>query len=240
MSVSTGARETAEFAVPARYNGPPGSAQGGYLCGGLAALAEVRPGARAAVTVLAPVPLDTSMRLRRGPRRSGLWHGEHLVATVTTATTPIPPVDPVPGEVAARSATGFVGGHAHPFPTCFACGPDRADGLRLAPGPVPGRADTVACRWQPRDPAGGPVPAEVVWSALDCPGGWTVDPRANPMLLSWMSAELISPVWTNEDYVVVACRDSAHGRTAVNRTTLYDTAGGLVATATTLWTAVHD
>ncbi|KAA2254638.1 hypothetical protein F0L68_29855 [Solihabitans fulvus] len=228
-----------EFTVPARYNGPPGSAQGGYLCGGLAALAAPAQGSTAAVTLLAPAPLDTAMEFRPGQRRSGLWHGEELVATVTTvATGSIPVVDPVSAEIAADCAGRFLGRRGHPFPTCFACGPDRVDGLRLAPGPVRGRDAVVACRWTPRDHGAGEVPAEVVWSVLDCPGGWTVDPRPSPMVLSRMVAELHSPVWTNESYVVVARRDTEHGRTSVNLTALYDAAGVLVASATALWTAV--
>jgi hypothetical protein len=144
--------------------------------------------------------------------------------------------------IAEQSSAGFLGRQGHPFPTCFACGPERVDGLGLAPGPVPGRADTVACRWRPADTTDDArnevVRAEVVWSALDCPGGWTVDPRARPTVLSWLSAELIGPVWTNRDYVVVARRDTGHGRTSVNHTALYDSTGALAATARAVWTAV--
>jgi len=36
----------------------------------------------------------------------------------------------------------------HPFPMCFVCGPERADGLRILPGPVAGR-ELIAAPWTP-------------------------------------------------------------------------------------------
>ena len=87
----------------------------------------------------------------------------------------------------------YPGLRSHPFPTCFACGPDRAegDGLRIFPGPVtptvgrrdPGRAHLDAA---PERRRGLPhlrrrtrrAPASpVTWAALDCVGRLGRRPR---------------------------------------------------------------
>ncbi|HVH51472.1 MAG TPA: hypothetical protein VM690_04955, partial [Gaiellaceae bacterium] len=59
----------------------------------------------------------------------------------------------------------------HPFPGCFACGPERdeGDGLRLRPAPVgDGR---VVAPWKPFA-----ADRELVWAVLDCPGAYAVNP----------------------------------------------------------------
>ncbi|MFB7908788.1 hypothetical protein ACFC1T_20395 [Kitasatospora sp. NPDC056076] len=232
------ARTAAELVIPARYNGPDGSAHGGYACARIVALADGRHGPDPAVTLLAPLPLDAPLEFRAGERRSGLWHGAELVATVTRARDGLPLPPPVGLPAARAAAAGYLGRTGHPFPTCWACGPERAeDGLRLSPGPVaPG---TVACTWTPRGAPGAAVPAEQVWGALDCPGGWVTDPRARPMVLSRMTAALTGPVRAGREYEVVAARHATHGRTVVNLTALYDADGRPLARATALWTEVR-
>ena len=224
--------------IPARFNGPPDSGHGGYTCGVLAGLARPGPGAAAAVTLLAPPALDRPLALRIGIPRSTLWDGDELVATVTAAPPPTPVVDPVSVAVADAAAERFPGRTGHPFPTCFACGPEHPDGLRLAPGPVDASHRRVACVWRPRW-SGAQVPPELVWSALDCPAGWVVDLRARPMVLTRMTADVRGSVRSGQSYVVVARRTADHGRTAVNGACLYDDRGGLVAVATAVWTFVR-
>ncbi|ATE55695.1 hypothetical protein [Actinosynnema pretiosum] len=220
-----------EVRVPARFNGPPGSAQGGWVCGLLARLAAPEG---AVVTLLSPPPLETPLLLETGPRRAVLRLGEEVVATVAAATSDPPAVDPVPPEVAAAAEDGFPGADGHPFPTCFACGPDRADGLRLRPGPVPGRPGDAACRWTP----GPHTSDEVLWAVLDCPGGWTGDPRADPAVLTRMTARLLAPPVPGAPHVVVARAAGRTGRTAVKLTSVYGPGGALVATASARWTAL--
>ncbi len=86
----------------------------------------------------------------------------------------------------------YPGLRSHPFPGCFACGTDRAegDGLRIFPGPVPGRADTVASLWVPHtslavrgdvvDRGVERVGVPTTWAALDCVGGWSEDLEGRP------------------------------------------------------------
>ncbi|GLW79748.1 hypothetical protein LV79_002843 [Actinokineospora globicatena] len=221
--------------VPARFNGPPDSGHGGYTCGLLAGAAL--PGTDASVTLLAPPPLDEPMRLAAGRRRSALWWDEELIATATPAAataTRVP--EPVSVDLARVASEGFTGVDAHPFPTCYACGHERADGsgLRLAPGPVPGRADTVACVWTPADSG-----AALLWTALDCPGGWAADPRTATRVLTRMTARLLRAPRPGTPHVLVGWCAPGGGRTATTATACYDADGALVATAASVWTATE-
>ena len=83
----------------------------------------------------------------------------------------------------------YPGCGSHPFPTCFACGTDRAegDGLRIFPGPVADQdgATRVAATWTPHPSVAEDFHAYVddhraprwplTWAALDCIGGWAGD-----------------------------------------------------------------
>ncbi|WP_410585857.1 hypothetical protein [Amycolatopsis sp. lyj-23] len=227
------------FAIDGRFNGPPGSANGGYACG---LIAGALPG-RHAVTLHAPVPLGTGLELREAGKRRHVWHGETLIATAVGTTEAVDAVAPVPPDEAEANASAYAGREGHPFPTCFACGVDRhePDGLCLTPAPVADRPATVACTWEPGDALAGPdgrVPAEIVWSALDCPGGWTTDPRADPLLLGRMTATIDELPVPGRKYVVVAHQDSRTGRTAHNTSTLYDAGGTAIASASAIWVAL--
>lgn len=196
------------------------------------------------MTLHAPVPVETPLLLRKAGRRTHLWAGEELIASASSEKGQIGRVDPVDIAVARTSRERFGGQVGHPFPTCFVCGMDRADGdgLLLTPAPVPGLIRTTACVWRP-SPAvtdtRGHVPDEIVWSVLDCPGGWTADPVAEPMVLARMSAELYTRPVVGAEYLVVARQNSRSGRTSSNTSTLYDHVGTVLGTATAVWVAVN-
>ena len=147
--------------IPSRFNGPPDSANGGITCG-LVAGSLSDPVVE--VTLLRPPPLDVDLRLDHGL----LYDGGHLVAEAGVGELTVTP-PPAVSVVEARAAgPAFVGLHGHPFPTCFVCGTERTDGLGLTPGPV--ADDVVAVDWTPES-----ADLVLVWAALDCPGGWSVD-----------------------------------------------------------------
>lgn len=231
------------FSIAPVFNGPPSSANGGYACGSLAGLAEAAGHLTgpAAVTLHLPVPMATPLEYRVAGRRGHAWHGEEVVASVATASGDIPVLAPVTVEEAERAEAAFDGA-AHPFPTCFVCGTERpGTGLSLRPGPVGERPFTVACTWTPAPSVAGvdgTVPAEIVWSALDCPGGWTTDPVKQPRLLGRMTAEISALPQVGRTCVVVARLEETKERTAVNTTALYDGDGTLLAKASVLWIAV--
>jgi hypothetical protein len=142
-----------------RFNGPPGSVNGGVTAGRLAAYV----GASAVeVTLRRPPPLDRDLRVDASGGSARLYDGDLLVAEAVPSTVKLEPPAPVPVERALEAEQSYAGLVDHPFLTCFVCGPGRSDGLALQPGPVgDGRS---ACTWTPQDE--DPV---LVWAALDCP-----------------------------------------------------------------------
>src|SRR5262245_41531624 len=164
--------------IGARFNGPPGSGNGGYTCGLVASYVETVGAVQ--VTLRRPPPLETPLSIVgfdggvQAVAPDGTLVAEGVPAELAADTDPGPAV-PFPQAVSASA--GYRGFHAHPFPTCFVCGPARADGLRLFPGPLPdGRTATP---WRVRSDV-APV---LVWAALDCPGGWSVPLEARPYVL---------------------------------------------------------
>lgn len=214
--------------LPARYAGPPGSANGGVTAGRLAAYV----GARAVeVTLRRPPPLDVDLRVDASRGSARLLHGDLLVAEALPTTVDLVPGPPVTVEQA--SATTYAGDVTHPFPGCFACGTDRRppDGLGLRPGPLAdGRVATV---WTPRDE--DPV---MVWAALDCPGGWASDVPGRPKLLGRMSLEAPGRVVPGEPHVVVGWTLGAEGRKTATGTVLYDAGGDVLAVSASTWISV--
>lgn len=118
--------------------------------------------------------------------QASLWHAGELLATAAPVRpsagrlpAPAEPLDWLPADQPEESFAGF---RRHPFPSCFVCGTDRADGMRLFPVPAPGRPDTVVAGWTPAPEladGSGLVRPEFVWAALDCPGGWSAMPVAS-------------------------------------------------------------
>ena len=203
-----------------RFNGPPGSANGGYACGVFSRLVD----GCAEVTLRLPPPLG--VELRTGDGR--VYDGDALVAEVRPAERPAPELPPhVPLEAAA--ATRYAGLDRHPFPTCFACGPARNDGLALRPGPVaPG---IVATPWIPES-----AEPEITWAALDCPSGWATEiGEGREAVLGRMTADLPRPVTPGTAYVVTGWSIGAEGRKHRAGSVVRDESGEVYAVALATW-----
>ena len=166
---------TTAIRIENRYNGPPGSANGGYICGRMAE----HTGAQCVETrLMAPPPLDTDLPLRLDNAQWFALHDDQPVARARQASLPELNV-PAPATVdeAREAETRFSGFVDHPFPGCYVCGPDRDDGLRLFPGWLDDRR-AVACPWTPAASHGddrGRVTLPQVYAALDCPGSFTLE-----------------------------------------------------------------
>ena len=224
-----------DVVIDSAHRGPKDSANGGYACGVFSALVPSAIGVPPAVALHAPPPLATALEVRGSDARASVWHGDVLVATVGLGSATMHAVEPVTVEEAQRAESAFEGREGHPFPTCFVCGVDTepALGFPLTPGRVDGR-DRVACTWTPA----ADVSTELVWSALDCPGGWTCDPVREPMVLGRMSALVLDLPEPGRPHVVVGGLWRRNGRTAHIGTALYDPAGRLLAKATSVWVAL--
>jgi hypothetical protein len=222
--------------VPTRYCGPPDSANGGYTAGTLAR----HLGGVAEVTLRQPPPLDTPMTVGRDGDRVLLHHGDDLVAEAVAATVAVEAPVPVGWDdaVAASASSLFLDPDRRPFPTCFACGPLRAegDGLRIFAGRV-ARPDTYASTWIP----GEGVSEEIVWAALDCPGSAPAfydETVTGPFVLGRIAARVDRLPVTGERHVVMSWGLGREGRKVGAGSAIFGPTGELCAIARATWIQV--
>jgi hypothetical protein len=215
--------------IESRFNGPPGTGNGGYSAGVFAAAGPAGPGRAVEVTLRRPPPLGVPLTVDDGRVYDGA--GE-LVAEVRETEPFTAIVPPVPLAEARRVAAGYPGFIDHPFPTCYVCGPQRTDGLRIFPGPT---ADG-------RTAAPFAVPADVshstVWAALDCPGGWSIITPGRPYVMGRMAAVVSALPEPGTECVVVGATAEVSGRKALVNSTLYDPSGEPLAHARATWIAI--
>jgi hypothetical protein len=161
-----------------------------------------------------------------------------VVAEARVVADEPPAVGAVGVEEAAAAMERYPGLRNHPFPGCFACGPDRAedDGLRIFPGPVGQDRGFVASLWVPA--AGAAVDVPTTWAALDCVGGWSEDLEGRPCVLGRMTAQVTSLPVAGERHVVVGRHLSTEGRKSFTASTLYDAGGRALARARHTWIEV--
>jgi hypothetical protein len=216
--------------IPGRFNGPPGSGNGGFASGIVAALL----GGRAEVTLRTPPPLSRELAVVREDGRVEVRDGETLVAEAVPLGELVVDVPPaVSVEDAVEASRGYAGFRAHAYETCYVCGPARDDGLGIFPGPVEGRS-VVAAPWTP--PGEGPVADEIVWSALDCPSGWAVDEFSREgVLLGRLAARVVAPVVGGEQYVVVGWPVGEDGRKRFAGSAVFGADGSVRAFARSTW-----
>ena len=209
--------------IPPRFNGPPDSANGGYAAG----LLSEALGGGFEVTLKRPPPLGVDLDLVGNE----LKQGDVVIAEAHRNLTPMDGIEPVSLEEAEKSSKRYAGFQTHEYETCFSCGPAREDGLRIFPGPVAGRPGVVAAPWTPRE-----VRPEIVWAALDCPGGWAVDDFGREgVLLGRMAATIREIPQVGEPHVVVGWRIGDDGRKRYAGSALHAAEGRLLAVARATW-----
>jgi hypothetical protein len=217
--------------IEGRYNGPDGSANGGYLAGLLAARVASDT---VTVALRRPVPLETGLEVRsddHGIAARLLDPSGGLVAEALAGAIVVPAVPPVPLDEAQEAAEKYRAAERHPFPRCFVCGPDRepGDGLRLEPGPV--GDGLVASPWTP---VRVPEP-ELLWAVLDCPGGLAPGRLDPPLLLGTMTAQVTALPEAGEPCVVMGLARSREGRKVHAATAAYGEDGRLLGRAEQIW-----
>jgi len=222
--------------IPAQFNGPPGSGNGGYAAGAFAELLE----GPAEVTLRSPPPLDQPMAVMRRDDGLIVQYGETLVGEVrpTTFSLDIPDC-PAPDMVRAAEAR-FDEFKKDDFHRCFVCGTERevGDGLRLGTGPVAG-GEVVAAAWTPHENFAGPdgiVPRRILWSALDCPGVWSIIRDTGVIMhLGRLTAAVDSDLAAGTPCVVIGWPLGRDGRKAFAGTAIYDETGRVRGRATSVW-----
>lgn len=236
--------------IPAAWNGPSRSANGGIAAGvlarrlidhlGLEETSAIQARLHRPPPVGVPMAVVTPDEETEEPAVMELVQGDHVMVTAQ------------PGEISldvpqvsasqAREVTGPT--TPHPAATCIVCGSQREDGLRVFPGVIEGVTDPAtpgetlpvrAAAWQPPKWAGdeaGMVRTEFLWGVLDCPGAFaSTDVYRSPdpvfAALGTTTARLLGPVRIDEEYVVLGWSLGSEGRKMFAGTAIVDTAGGV-------------
>jgi hypothetical protein len=201
--------------IPARFNGPLTSGNGGYSAGVVASLL----GGPAEVSLRRPVPLDTPLEVDRPDADSvRLLDGEELIAEGRAAAgfqIDVPAAVHLSEARAAKER--YRGVTDGVFSRCFVCGKAREDAFGVFAGAVDDR-EVVASPWKPEEWTANPqgeVHPELVWAVLDCP--------TYPALYAWrdelpmsvlarLTARIDAPVVAGVEHVVMAWPIGFDGR----------------------------
>ena len=233
-------RAVSTLTIPARFKGPPHSANGGYVCGLMASRIE----GDVAASLKSPPPLDTPITLVQSGDSVELHLHDRLLgrAQATELDLTVPPLpealelgmDPVDAPGRPKEFA--------PFSTCFVCGKDRShpDGLCIHPRQVVGRDDMVAAHW--RLHAGladedGSVAHEFLWAALDCPGYFACA-AGEAALLARLTVGIRAALPAAGEATVVGWDMSGTGRKRRCGTAIFAPDGSLVAKAEGVWVVV--
>jgi hypothetical protein len=223
--------------VDARFCGPPGYANGGYLAGLMASHATVR----VRIRLERPIPLDVPLELA-AHADGGLEltrDGATLARALPAADFDLEVPEPPSYLAALEASRHFIGFANHLIPDCFVCGTHRArgDGLRVFAGRW-GGDNRVAAPWVADtglSDGDGKVRPEFISAALDCPGAFAARDDMVPMLLGEFTVHVDRRVHVDEPCVVVGWRIGANGRKYEVGTALFDEDGELCARARAMW-----
>jgi hypothetical protein len=226
--------------IARRFCGPPNSGNGGYSAGMLASLL----GGPCECTLRKPIPLERALQAHVSESAARLLDGVELILESTRSQIGTENQASVSFEQAARAAADSPAFQDHPFPTCFTCGPQRAegDGLRIFPGrlPAPSQSSSIfAAPWIPdasladRDSV---VRPEFVWAAMDCPTGFAAGfPWRGTLVTGRLAVEQTAPVYPLRPCVIVSWPAGNEGRKFHAGAALYGPDGSLCAKARATW-----
>ena len=232
---------TETLTIPARFNGPPDSANGGYTSGRVAQLVGAE---EVEVSLRRPPPLDQPLEVVREGERVELRDGDTLVAEGGPTELLFDVPDAVPrGEVAAAERPGARSGPPSiPSPPAWSAAPTASPATGCASSPLRyltarGSSARAGLPGELESDGDGWVRPELAWAALDCP---TSAPVANfgegpPMVLASLAARLGCPVRVGEPHTILSWGLEVDGRKRRAAAALYDSDGVLRCASRALW-----
>ncbi len=226
--------------IEKRFNGPPHSGNGGYVCGMIAKEIENT----VSVTLLKPPPLEVPMILTKEDEHWELRKNRTIIAKAEEGFVSIePPVIPSMAD-AVLCESRYSGFEKHIFPECFVCGPNRNehDGLRLFAG-ISGTKDYVAGPLRTFDnlyDSNGVMKTEFIWAALDCPGAYAITEISEEkfMLLGRMTVDIKEDIKKEDNLIVMGWYLGSDGKKNVSGTAIIDSDQNIKAVAKSIWIEV--
>ncbi len=230
------------FTISRRFCGPPESGHGGYVCGRVAGHLL----GAAAVRLKSPPPLETELRVEESEGVIQLSLGTTVIAEGRPAELDLTPPLPPSFSEAEEASKSYLGFTRHPFPRCFACGPQRTvgDGLRIFPGLIESRS-IVAGPWIPdvslADDSDG-VRGEFLWAALDCTSGLAVlpVPEGKAIVLGELCARIDGRVAAGDKCLAVGWPLEIDGRKRLSGSAIFSESGLPVAIGRAVWIEVPE
>lgn len=227
--------------IDRHLNGPRRSANGGFAAGTIATRVDSDT-----VTVVLRRPIRLGVPLEVSDFSSGsvVVHDKGILVAEARPGTLVAAVDPPPPTFEdARRARGAhpLIGVRHALSDCVVCGPARADGMHVTPGPVPGRPEILAAPWVvgAQYAHAGIADYPAVWAAMDCPSFPAAALRERVMcVLGTMTARVERRPFVGEPLVVYSWTRAHHGRRHETSVAIVDAAGVQVARADSTWIAV--
>lgn len=223
-----------ELWIASRFNGPPNSGNGGYVCGAMASAI----GRNVRVRLKKPLPLEQTLPIRSvSPNEWHLLDGDEVLAVATSADVAITVPNPPSYDEAVVASKNYPSVEEHELAHCFVCGPARAagDGLCIFAGPVNGE-NLVAAPWTPGQwfSNGTHVKPEYVWAALDCPGAFAFK-TDKPMLLGELAVRVDRSPNVDEKCVVIGWQIAQEGRKHIAGTAVFGADRALCAVGLATW-----
>jgi hypothetical protein len=227
-----------EVVIERRFRGPSDSGNGGYSCGAIAWSVDPRA---AEVTLRLPPPLERPMAVEADEGQVLMRDGEDVVAeakAIEELRLEVPNAIGVDEAETAMAASPLY--ERHPFPECFVCGPHRhaGDGLCIVCGPF--ESEMVAAPWEVSETVAdesGAARPEVVWAALDCPGGLAgmLVPELGTAVLGRLAARIHGAIKVGTTCVAIGWPLDREGRKFHAGSALFSQEGELLAEARATW-----
>ncbi|MEX0943930.1 MAG: hypothetical protein WD002_15470 [Pseudomonadales bacterium] len=246
MSSKLDSSET--ITIADRFRGPPRSGNGGYVGGRFAALLGKSPDEPVEVTLRSPVLLDEPMTVtRQGPAHMKIMIADQLIAEITQSNLGVEiPEPPTYEQALAVQSTALslqrregspMPGARGLHPICFCCGADHEDGLQVFAAAID--QTQVVAAWPTKVEWGDDernIPAEYLWTALDCPGQIAYAVAGiRTGLLGRITAAIHRPAPAGENYVVTAWPVEVDGKKHFAGSAIFDTDKNLIASALSIW-----
>lgn len=227
------------FSIDDTFNGPPTSANGGYVCGRVADYIE----GAASIRLHAPPPLNKVLQVLRDGQDVRLQDGEQVLISAKPAASLDLNVPALPSIEQVRAAgSRSIKVEDHIFPSCFVCGPlrEKGDGLCVHVGPCECDSPGIYAGDWTVDAAfcgdDGAIVPRFLWAALDCPSAYVNEIALGTVfLLGSLSGEILSRPKRDERCSVLAWPLGRDGRKHFAATAIMGAEGQLHALSRATW-----